>query len=100
MLEPASLYHQPIRHHPGTSSSAGRAGRHRETGPGVIPAAVIKRYHRFEPITVRAAARLVRLARFNGITGREVLYYVRELAELDRSAGTGAHRRLMLLAKR
>jgi hypothetical protein len=42
---------------------------------------------RFEPVTLRAAARVVRLYRAGELTGAEVTTYLRELAGLDAYAG-------------
>ena len=50
----------------------------------------MERYERFEPVTVRAAARVVRLGRARLLSEGEVAFYVRELALLDRYDGAPA----------
>src|SRR5437763_6713050 len=58
-----------------------------------------KRYQRFERVTVRAAARLLRGSRAALIAASELKYYLRELVMLDAHAtpaGGGSLRRLAL----
>jgi hypothetical protein len=58
------------------------------------------RYHRFDPVTIRAAARVVSLGRAGHLAGWEVDYYLRELAAMEPGAGARAFRRLRRMARR
>src|SRR5688572_13422062 len=64
---------RPASAAPTVRSAAGRGGR----------------YERFEPITVRAAARVLHLQRSGVVTPREARFYLSELAEMDAHAGRG-----------
>ena len=55
---------------------------------------------RFEAITVRAAARVLRLQRTGVISTAEADFYLAELAEMDRYADRRASRSLFRLAQR
>lgn len=46
-----------------------------------------QRYERFEPITVRAAARVLQLQRSGVVSAKEAAFYLRELATMDAHAG-------------
>lgn len=59
-----------------------------------------RRYVRFEPITIRAAARVVHLGRLGCLLPGEVTFYARELACLDAHAGPSAAPVLVRLATR
>ena len=59
----------------------------------------IRRY-RFEPLTVRAAARIVDLARSGSVPHWDARTYVQHLASTDRYAGYEASRALYRLARR
>jgi hypothetical protein len=50
----------------------------------------IHRYERFEPITVRAAARVLHLQRTGVVSPAEARFYLHELAAMDRHAGRDA----------
>jgi hypothetical protein len=58
------------------------------------------RYERFEPVTVRAALRVMDQASRLGMTPWEVADSLRELAAMDRFAGPGAYAALRRMAKR
>ena len=60
----------------------------------------VKRYERFEPVTVRAAARLLRAGRTGLLTPVEADFYLAELVALDAYAGQGAQPGLRRLAQR
>lgn len=60
----------------------------------------VKRYERFEPVTVRAAARLLRAGRTGLLTAAEADFYLAELVALDTFAGHGARPGLRRLAQR
>jgi hypothetical protein len=57
-------------------------------------------FHRFRPVTVRAAARLAAMAALGRITPEETAYYMRALAASEAGAGPGAHRGLLRVARR
>jgi hypothetical protein len=57
-------------------------------------------YLRFDPITVRAATRLVRLAEAGRLPSWEVSHYLRELAAMEPGAGARARHRLYRMAHR
>ena len=59
-----------------------------------------KRFERFDPVTVGAATRVVRLGAARHLPEWEVRYYLRELALMEPGAGWSAHRRLWRLARR
>jgi hypothetical protein len=59
-----------------------------------------RRYERFEAITVRAAARVLRLQQCGVVAAHEAEFYLRELAAMDAHAGRGAHRSLLRAAQR
>jgi len=59
-----------------------------------------KRYQRFEPVTVRAATRVVRMGRMGRINRGEVVHYLRLLAAMDSHAGPRSGPALRRLAKR
>jgi hypothetical protein len=59
----------------------------------------IRRY-RFEPLTVRAAARIVDLATSGSVPQWDARAYVQHLASTDRYAGYEASRALYRLARR
>ena len=59
-----------------------------------------RRYERFEPVTVRAAARLAHLSHNGRIPREEISAYFRNLASLDPHAGPAAPERLHRLARR
>lgn len=59
-----------------------------------------RRFERFDPVTVRAAARLVRYARCQRLSASAVETYLRELALLQPMSGPDAHRALERLARR
>jgi hypothetical protein len=58
------------------------------------------KFHRFRPVTVRAAARLVTLERLGRLTGDEARLYFRALALTEPGVAAGAHERLRRLAQR
>src|SRR3954451_1056142 len=58
------------------------------------------KFQRFDPITVRAAARIVHMGASGRLTTWEVRYYLRELAAMLPRAGRGATRGLSRLAMR
>jgi hypothetical protein len=58
------------------------------------------RYERFEPITVRAAARVLQLQRAGVVTATEARFYLHELAAMDAHAGEGAFESLFRAARR
>ncbi len=60
----------------------------------------MKRYERFEPVTVRAAARLLRAGRTGLLSAAEADFYLEELVALDAHAGPGARPGLRRLAQR
>ncbi len=59
-----------------------------------------RRFTRFDPITVRAAARLLRFAEAYGLSRAGTRAYLQELTLLERHAGADAHRGLERLARR
>jgi hypothetical protein len=59
-----------------------------------------RRYHRFEAVTVRAAARLAAMVATRRLAPWEFECYMRELAATERGAEAGAHRGLRRLALR
>jgi hypothetical protein len=59
-----------------------------------------RRYERFEPITVRAAARVLQLQRAGVVSAEETRFYLRELAEMDLHARRGAFSSLARIAQR
>jgi hypothetical protein len=59
----------------------------------------IRRY-RFEPLTVRAAARILDLAAAGSVTQWDARAYVQHLASIDRFAGSEASGSLYRLARR
>jgi hypothetical protein len=59
-----------------------------------------RRYERFDPVTVRAAARLIRFAQARGLSNAGLEAYLRELALLQPLAGPEAHRALERVAQR
>lgn len=67
---------------------------------GEAPAGSEERCDRFEPITVRAAARVLQLQRAGVVSAHEARFYLRELVTMDLHAGPGALRRLTHLAQR
>src|SRR5438067_57245 len=93
--------------HAGNAAAAGQSPRPRRRHLPVRPDAVERnrvvspgpRYARFEPITVRAAARVLRLQRAGVVSAREAGFYLRELAAMDAHAGRGAFRSLVRAAR-
>jgi hypothetical protein len=75
--------------------AAGAGARGRE----VVPAAP-RRYERFEPVTVRAAARVLQLQRSGVIPATDAGFYLRELAAMDAHAGENAFESLLRAARR
>jgi hypothetical protein len=59
-----------------------------------------QRYVRFEPITVRAAARVVELQWAGVIPAQDAPYYLRELLAMDAHAGEAAFPNLVRAAQR
>ena len=59
-----------------------------------------KRFYRFDPVTVRAAARIVRFDRSGRFAWWEARFYLRELAAIDGHRTRGASRKLASLASR
>lgn len=59
-----------------------------------------RRYERFDPITVRAATRVVRMGRGGRLTGAEIRYYLGELAAMEGRRDAAARRALGRLARR
>jgi hypothetical protein len=57
-------------------------------------------YERFEPITIRAAARVLHLQRAGVVSAAEAEFYLRELASMDAHAGDGAYASLLSAAQR
>lgn len=55
---------------------------------------------RFEPVTVRAAARVVSLGLRGELSPGEMAFYVAELARMEPGARPGSPRRLARLARR
>jgi hypothetical protein len=72
------------------------AGAARNGGPGRTE----RPYERFEPITVRAAARVLQLQRAGVVSAREAQFYLRELTAMDAHAGRGAFPSLARAARR
>jgi hypothetical protein len=68
--------------------------------PGVSPVPPPPRYQRFEPVTVRAAARILQLQRVGIVTAEETRFYLRELADMDEHASRGAYSTLLRMAQR
>ena len=64
------------------------------------PAQPAPRYQRFEPVTVRAAARVLQLQRVGIVTAGEARFYLQELADMDEHAGRGAYITLHRMAQR
>jgi len=63
----------------------------------------MKRSHRFakfEPITVRAAARVLHLERLGRLAPQEVSHYMQHLAAMDTHATSQVHERLSRVARR
>lgn len=58
------------------------------------------RYHRFEPITVRTATRVVHMGSMGRVSPQELGYYLRELAAMDSYAGPRAENALGRIAAR
>jgi hypothetical protein len=58
------------------------------------------RFEKFEPITVRAAARVLYLGRTGRLSAPQVESYVRHLAAMDPHASPVAHGRLRRVARR
>ena len=58
------------------------------------------RYQRFEPVTVRAAARVLQLQRVGIVSACEARFYLQELADMDEHAGRGAYHTLLRMAQR
>jgi hypothetical protein len=58
------------------------------------------RYDRFEPITVRAATRVLQLQQAGVVSAPEARFYLRELVTMDRHAGPGALKSLTRVAQR
>lgn len=58
------------------------------------------KFNRFDPVTVRAAARLVRLEQLGRLHPGELDWYLRELAMLSAGAALPATRELRRLATR
>lgn len=58
------------------------------------------RFHRFRPVTVRAAARLVTLETLGRVTGDEAQLYFRALALTEPGVAENAHESLRRLAQR
>jgi hypothetical protein len=58
------------------------------------------RYERFEPITVRAAARVLHLQRTGIVTPAEARFYLQELTAMDAHAAPGSSPSLARLAER
>src|SRR5262245_3828858 len=59
-----------------------------------------RRYQRFEPITVRAAVRVLQLQRAGVLSAAEAQFYLGELAAMDRHAGWNAFPILARRARR
>lgn len=59
-----------------------------------------RRFERFDPVTVRAAARLVRFAQAQQLSAEGLDVYLRELALLQPLARPKAHQALARLARR
>jgi hypothetical protein len=59
-----------------------------------------RRYERFEPITVRAAGRVLQLQRAGVVCAKEARFYLRELLAMDARAGRGALASLARTAQR
>ena len=59
-----------------------------------------RRYERFEPITVRAAARVLQLQQTGIVSSWEAGFYLHELIDMDRHATRGAYPNLLRLAQR
>jgi len=57
-------------------------------------------YERFQPITVRAAVRVVQLHRAGVVTAREARFYIRELAAMDGQTDRRAFPSLNRIARR
>ena len=58
------------------------------------------RFHRFQPITVRAAARLMTMASRGQLAECEVEHYLKAMVATEPNARPGAHKRLKSLARR
>jgi hypothetical protein len=74
--------------------------RQGHNGAKTQPQANAGHTHRFEPITVRAAARVLQLQRAGVVSAAESRFYLRELAAMDRHAGSGAGPALRRMARR
>jgi hypothetical protein len=68
--------------------------------PGMSPVQPAPRYQRFEPVTVRAAARVLQLQRVGIVTAGEAQFYLQELADMDEHASRGAYATLLRMAQR
>jgi hypothetical protein len=58
-----------------------------------------QRYERFEPITVRTAARVLQLQRAGVVSAREAAFYLRELLAMDAHADAEAFSALVRAAQ-
>ncbi len=58
-----------------------------------------RRFNRFDPVTVRAAARLVTMGECGRLAPYEVAHYLRELADMVSAAQRGSHLSLGRLAR-
>lgn len=59
-----------------------------------------RRYERFEPITIRAAARVLQLQQAGIVSSWEAGFYLHELVDMDRYATRGAYPSLLRMAQR
>lgn len=59
-----------------------------------------RRFDRFDPVTIRAAARVVRIGTRGHLAQCEVAAYLQELAHMASTGQPGAHRSLWRLARR
>ena len=59
-----------------------------------------RRFDRFDPVTIRAAARVIRMGTRGHLSQCDVAAYIEELAHIDTSGQPGAHRSLWRLARR
>lgn len=87
---------------PGTRGHySGHDSGHRSVGPAENEGLERTEPHseQFEPVTVRAAARVLQLQRASVVSLPEARFYLQELAAMDRYAGAGAFASLLRRAQ-
>jgi hypothetical protein len=83
-----------------SKGSARRGEAKRGACGGEVVPAPQQRYERFEPVTVRAAARVLQLQRSGVIPAADAAFYLRELATMDAHAGADSFESLLRAARR